>query len=110
MIYFKNANGEVFAYESHEERELYGSSDLIAMTHEEVDAHLTPALTYRKAVDWLNAAYQADISELKNAYSLTLLSDGPSEAEKMANLRARYNTRKTQHAAELAALKLDYGV
>ena len=110
MIYFKNAKGEVFAYESHGERDLYGSAGLIAMTHEEVDAHLSPAPTYKKAVDSLNAAYQADISALNNAYSLTLLADGPGEAEKMARLRARYEARKTLHAARSAALKLEYGV
>ena len=111
MIYFKNANGEVFAYETQEERDLYGPADLLAMTPEEVDAHLSPAQrTYEQAVSLLNAAYQADIVSLNNAYSLTLLSDGPSEADKMASLRARYETRKTQHAADLAALKLEYGV
>lgn len=111
MIYFKNANGEVFAYETQEDRDLYGYSGLIAMTPEEVDAHLSPATkTYKQAVALLNAAYQADVASLNNAYSLTLLADGPSEAAKMASLRARYETRKTQHTADLAALKLEYGV
>ena len=112
MIYFKNANGEVFAYETQAERDLYGSAGLIAMTYAEVDAHLSyaPTPTYRRAVDMLNVAYQADVLALRNAYSLTLLADGPGEAAKMESLRARYETRKTQHAADLAALKLEYGV
>lgn len=111
MIYYKSNTGEVFAYETQAERDLYGSAGLIAMTPEEVDAHLSPATkTYKQAVSLLNAAYQADVAALNNAYSLTLLADGPSEVAKMAAIRAQYETRKTQHAADLAALKLEYGV
>lgn len=42
MIYFKNSNGEVFAYDTDEERYQYGAFDLVQMTDEEVSAHLTP--------------------------------------------------------------------
>lgn len=43
MMYFKNEHGDVFAYESEQEREQYGASDLVRMTDEEVAAHLAPA-------------------------------------------------------------------
>lgn len=43
MIYFKNRNGEVFAYETQSEREAFGAVDLVAMTQEEIEAHLNPA-------------------------------------------------------------------
>ena len=43
MIYFKSANGEVFAYETQGERDQYGAPDLLLMTEAEVTAHLTPA-------------------------------------------------------------------
>lgn len=42
MIYFKNASGEVFAYETVLEREEFGAADLTEMTAEEVDAFLNP--------------------------------------------------------------------
>jgi len=38
MKYFKNATGDVFAYETEEDSVRFGSSDLIAMTDEEVEA------------------------------------------------------------------------
>ena len=45
MIYFKNANGEVFAYETQTEREAFGAVDLVVMTNEEIHAHLNPTPT-----------------------------------------------------------------
>src|SRR5690606_2865876 len=69
-----------------------------------------PLLTYKQALDILNGTYQADVSKLNNAFALTLLADGPSEATKMATIRSQYETRKTQHAANIAALKIEYGV
>ena len=41
-IYFKNSNNEVFAYETLEERNKFGSADLVQMTEEEVADHLAP--------------------------------------------------------------------
>ena len=45
MIYLKNANGEVFAYETQSEREAFGSADLVAIGNEEIQAHLNPTPT-----------------------------------------------------------------
>ena len=45
MIYFKNPNGEVFAYSTLEDREQYGAPGLVAMTPGEVSAHLYPVMT-----------------------------------------------------------------
>lgn len=39
MIYFKNSNNDVFAYESVEDKETYGSPKLVEMSAEEVDEH-----------------------------------------------------------------------
>lgn len=44
MKYYKNAKGEVYAYESEEDRLEYGTDDLVEMTQEEVDAHLNPPI------------------------------------------------------------------
>lgn len=46
MIYFKNqSTGEVFAYETTNERDKYGASDLVEMTADEINAHLNPTPT-----------------------------------------------------------------
>lgn len=42
MLYFKSPTGEVFAYETHAEREQFGPADLVQMTEAEVRAHLNP--------------------------------------------------------------------
>lgn len=46
MNYYKNhKTGEVYAYETEKERHEWGAPDLVAMTPEEVDAHLNPTST-----------------------------------------------------------------
>jgi hypothetical protein len=72
----------------------------------------TPILgpTYKQSLDALNAAYQMDVSKFNNAFALALLSDGPSEATKIAAIRTQYEERRTKHVADLAALKTQYGV
>lgn len=40
MKYYKNLKGEVYAYESEQERQEWGAPDLVEMTPEEVDAHI----------------------------------------------------------------------
>lgn len=58
----------------------------------------------------LNAKYQADVAKFNSSFALALLSDGPSEATKLATIRAQYEARRTKHAADLAELKAQYGV
>lgn len=111
MLYFKNpATGEVFAYETTEERDKYGAPDLVEMTEEEINAHLNPGQTYDQALAVLNRAYQADIDALMKAFSNAYLADGTSQDTKQQVIRDQYATRKTQYAADYAALKTQYGV
>lgn len=42
MIYYKNKTGEVYAYETEEERDEWGAPELVEMSEAEVDAHLNP--------------------------------------------------------------------
>lgn len=42
MKYYKNTAGGVFAYESHAEREHYGTPDLVPLNAAEVESHLNP--------------------------------------------------------------------
>lgn len=46
MKYYKhNKTGEVYAYESEEERQGWGAPDLVGLTKTEIDTHLKPAPT-----------------------------------------------------------------
>ena len=42
MKYYKNTNGEVYAYENEAERQEWGAPDLVEMTSDEIDEHLNP--------------------------------------------------------------------
>lgn len=44
MIYYKSKTGEVFAYETEEERKEWGSPELVKMTKTEIEAHLNPPI------------------------------------------------------------------
>lgn len=66
MIYFKNRNGEVLAYETQSERDQFGGVDLVVMTNEEILANLNPAPTAEQIAsverDWRNGELdRADI-------------------------------------------------
>lgn len=45
MKFYKSPNGEVFAYESAEERDELGAKDLVEMTAEEIQNHCNPKPT-----------------------------------------------------------------
>lgn len=42
MKYFKKSNGDVFAYETQEERDQFGEAGLVEMTKAQVEKHLAP--------------------------------------------------------------------
>jgi hypothetical protein len=71
--------------------------------------YVTPP-SFQKALADLNAEYQANIQKLNVVYSMAILVDGSSEAAKVVNIRAQYSARKDLHTANVAALKLEYGV
>lgn len=59
MIYFKHPEtGEVFAYETEQDRQEWGAQELVEMTPDEVDAHLSPPTDARRkaAKDSIDAA------------------------------------------------------
>ena len=45
MKYYKNLKGEIYAYKSEQERQEWGSPDLVKMTDTEVEVHLNPQPT-----------------------------------------------------------------
>lgn len=53
MKYYKNTNGEVFAYENETEWRVWGAQDLVEMTKKEIDAHLNPTPTAEQLLDQL---------------------------------------------------------
>lgn len=55
MIYYKSKTGEVYAYETEEERQEWGAPDLVSMTTGEVDAHLNPVPTTEQLADTARA-------------------------------------------------------
>lgn len=42
MKFYKAKSGEVYAYETEQERDQWGAPDLVKMTPEEIEAHLNP--------------------------------------------------------------------
>lgn len=70
----------------------------------------TSAELYKDELSSLNAQYKADISALQTAWSSAGLFDGTSEASKKSQLQATANARKTQNLADIASLKIKYGV
>ena len=55
MKYYKNANGEVYAYETEDERNEWGAPDLAEMTAVEIDAHLNPKPTAEQLAEQARA-------------------------------------------------------
>jgi hypothetical protein len=110
MKYYLDPVFGVRAFESDGSQDFLITENMRAMTPDEVDAHLFPPTTYKKALESLNALYQSDVAGLNNAFALTLLSDGPSEAAKIVAIRTKYEARRAKHTADLAALKTQYGV
>lgn len=70
MIYFKNkVTGEVFGYESQDERDRFGSPELVEMTQEEVGVHLAPkSPTPEQIIEAMRAAIQAHMDTASQSY------------------------------------------
>lgn len=51
MKYYQNTQGEVYAYETEAKRREWGAPELVEMTPEETDAHLTPVPTHEQLAD-----------------------------------------------------------
>lgn len=73
MIYYKHQETcEVFAYDTEEDRQQFGVPELVKMTQEEIEAHISPpqslqdlAATAQRKVD---AEYTRLMGELANSY------------------------------------------
>ena len=70
MIYFKNkVTGEVFGYESQDERDRFGSPELVEMTRGEVEAHLAPKPpTPEQIIEAMRAAIQKHMDTAAQGY------------------------------------------
>lgn len=110
MIYFKNASGEVFAYETQGERDQYGADDLVPMTAAEVEEHLNPPAQFQQALAELNAAYQADVDKFAKAFLTAYLADGSEQETKQLAIRSQYFDRKAQYTADVQALRQQHEV
>lgn len=64
MLHFKRpTTGEVFAYDTQNERDQWGASDLVAMTTAEVEAHKNPPPTQGQIIARFTAQIQARLDD-----------------------------------------------
>lgn len=68
------------------------------------------AKLYKDELATISANYKNDIGTLNTGWSSAGLFDGTTEAAKKTQLQAAAVTRKTQNVADIAALKVKYGV
>lgn len=69
MIYFKDKNGDVFAYETQDERQQFGGAELVPMTDDEVAAHLAQVPpTPEQIIEAMRAAIQAHMDTTAQGY------------------------------------------
>lgn len=88
MIYFKNTNGDVFAYETQEDRDHFGAADLVPMTANEVAAHINPQPTPEQMQEQINAEARAYLAET-DWYVIRLQETGePVPADVLADRSA----------------------
>lgn len=110
MKYFYDEDLGVRAFEEDGSQDFLITEGMRQLTPEEVAAHLNPAPTYSKALASLNAAYQIKIDGFNRQFALAALADGASEESKKLSIRADYETAKNLHAANIAQLKIQYGI
>ncbi|MCU6407906.1 hypothetical protein [Enterobacter quasiroggenkampii] len=65
---------------------------------------------YKAALTSKNSQYKADIDALNSAWGHAGLFDGASEATKKTQLQSKANSIKAQYLADIAQLKITYGV
>lgn len=103
MLYFKSPAGEVFAYESQEDRAEFGAEDLIAMTDSEAVAHLkaTSPLPSRERIEAIRLRAYADPltgSDRLFAQSTRMEVMGePGHGDVRAQAIARFTEIQAQH-------------
>lgn len=85
MIFYKNTDGDVYAYESDQDRIQYGPADLAAMTPEEVEAHITPEpLTTEQVIDAMRASIQKHMDTAARGYGYDDVKAAVTYAEEPA--------------------------
>ncbi len=75
MRYYKNpSSGEVFAYDSQEQRDKWGAPELVEMSAAEINAHLNPPATQAQLLIALQSVYESRMQLIAAGYP-------PSERE-----------------------------
>lgn len=67
------------------------------------------AKVFSRLLSSVNADYQKDVESYNKAFSLAIMFDGATEEAKKTNIRAQYSARKVKYAADVAALRAQYG-
>lgn len=84
MKYYKHkTTGDVYAYETEQDRDEYGPTELVLMTQAEVDKHLNPAPT----TEQLSENARAKRDTLLSACDWTQTNDAPVNKEAWATYR-----------------------
>mgnify|MGYP001384020529 FL=1 len=85
MIYYKHPEtGEVFAYETEQERQQWGAPELVEMTPEEIDAHLNPPPTAERIIAQYEARVQRCLDEQARALGYDDIKTAVTYAEESA--------------------------
>lgn len=83
MKYYKNTQGEVYAYETEAERNEWGAPDLVEMTPSEIDAHLNPKSTTEQLAEQARSKRDA----LLRSTDWTQVPDAPVNQQDWATYR-----------------------
>lgn len=84
MKYYKNPNGEVYAYETESERQEWGAPELVELTPEELHLHLNPP-PQPPTADELRA--QRDLLLLKADHEINKLEDSGQDSSEWRKYR-----------------------
>lgn len=106
MKYYKDTDGKVFAYDAGQDV----PPGLVEMTQEEIADHLSPPLTYAIELAEVNSAYIANRDTLCAAWLRAAVADGITEGERKADVEAELDEIDAKHEADVAELKVKYGV
>ena len=92
MVYFKDTNGLVFAYETLTEREQFGAADLVAMSEAEVAAHTAPPEPANPTVVTMRQARLALLANGLLAQVETAINGLPSPQKEAARIEWDYSS------------------
>lgn len=108
MIYYKSKTGEVFAYESEDEREQFGGADLVRMTPAEVETHLQPAMTEQQIREAEIAQDRAYL--VSTDYIVTKIAEASALGQDTQPLLQQYANELEQRELARVRIRVNEGI